>query len=94
MTAHNVVLSYLAEAGIIGVCALCIFLLNSLYVGLIIYKKSIIKTDLQLAIPLLVIMFFIFISSFYAGSWFWSINGVQFMFFLALANIIYLKKND
>ena len=89
LTAHNVILSYLAETGIVGIIGLIFFFSTCLRVGLYIYQKSSNIKEYQETVPLFTMLFFVFVSSFYAGSWFWSINGVQFMFFLALTNVMY-----
>ena len=86
-TTHNVIISYLAETGIIGTFCLLLLFMKILQVGYSIYESSENREDYQLSIPLYCILFYVCISSFYAGAWFWSISGVQFMFFLSLATV-------
>jgi len=87
LTTHNVIISYLAETGIIGTFCLLLLFMKIIQVGYSIYESSENREDYQLSIPLYCILFYVCISSFYAGAWFWSISGVQFMFFLSLATV-------
>ena len=87
LSTHNIILSYLAETGIIGTFCLLLLFMKILQVGYSIYESSENREDYQLSIPLYCILFYVCISSFYAGAWFWSISGVQFMFFLSLATV-------
>jgi len=87
LSTHNIILSYLAETGIIGTFCLLLLFMKILQVGYSIYESSENREDYHLSIPLYCILFYVCISSFYAGAWFWSISGVQFMFFLSLATV-------
>ena len=87
LSTHNIILSYLAETGIIGTFCLLLLFMKIIQVGHAIYESSENREDYQLSIPLYCILFYVCISSFYAGAWFWSISGVQFMFFLSLATV-------
>ena len=87
LSTHNIILSYLAETGIIGTFCLLLLFMKIIQVGHSIYESSENREDYQLSIPLYCILFYVCISSFYAGAWFWSISGVQFMFFLSLATV-------
>ena len=87
LSTHNIILSYLAETGIIGTFCLLLLFMKIIQVGHSIYESSENREDYQLSIPLYCILFYVCISSFYAGAWFWSISGVQFMFFLSLATL-------
>ena len=93
LSTHNIILSYLAETGIIGTFCLLLLFMKIIQVGYSIYESSENREDYQLSIPLYCILFYVCISSFYAGAWFWSISGVQFMFFLSLATI-FAKLNE
>ena len=93
LTTHNIIISYLSETGLIGILCLLLFFRSVFLLGNKIYVISDCLADYQLSIPLFCILFFVCISSFYAGAWFWSINGVQFMFFLSLSAII-AKHNE
>ena len=81
---HNIIISYLAETGMIGILGLLLLFATIIKLGYRNYLSSNCISDYELSLPLFVILFFVVISRFYAGSWFWSINGVQFMFFLSL----------
>jgi O-antigen ligase len=89
--AHNIALSYLAETGIIGFLALLFFFFSILKLARSIYLSATTIDDLPISMSLLGILFFVVASSFYAGSWFWGVNGIEFMFFLALAVIFHRK---
>ena len=84
LSAHNTLLSYLSETGFIGIFCLIIFYIACLRMGIKIYNDVSSPLELKISIPLLINIFFVIVSSFYAGSWFWSINGVHFMFFLGI----------
>lgn len=91
LTAHNIILSYLAETGFIGILCLLFFIFSCMRLGLRIYRVATIRSEIEVALPLVTVIFFVVVSSFYAGSWFLSINGIQFMFFLALTVVISKK---
>jgi O-antigen ligase len=84
LDAHNVVLSYLAETGGVGFLCLLYFMFTFLKLGWQKYRGSLGKDDLTISASLFGVLFFVAISSFYAGAWFWSVHGMMFMFFLAL----------
>ena len=88
LSTHNIILSYLAETGLVGILCLVLFFKSVFLLGTNIFTTSNCMADYQLSIPLFCILFFVCISSFYAGAWFWSISGVQFMFFLSLSAVI------
>jgi O-antigen ligase len=81
---HNIILTYLSQAGLLGFFCLLYLMFSSLKVGWRTYRVSSTKEDLSLSISLLGILFFVVASSFYAGAWFYSLSGMEFMFFLAL----------
>lgn len=89
LDAHNIVLSYLSETGFLGLCGLLYFMLSSWKFGWNTYKSSFSKKDLSISTSLLGILFFVAVSSFYAGAWFTSLNGMAFMFFLALTAVFH-----
>lgn len=82
--AHNIVLSYLAETGILGLLCLFYLMVKSLRLGWINFKRSKSEAEVPISVSLLGVLFFVVISSFYAGEWFWSVSGMLFMLFLAL----------
>jgi O-antigen ligase len=89
LDAHNIVLSYLSEAGLLGLCSLLYFMISFLRLGWGTYKGFLNKEDLPILTSLLGILFFVFVSSFYAGAWFYGVNGMTFMFFLALTVVFH-----
>ncbi|MCK4223721.1 MAG: O-antigen ligase family protein [candidate division Zixibacteria bacterium] len=82
--AHNIVLSYLTETGILGLLCLFYLMLKSLRLGWINFKRSKSEAEVPISVSLLGVLFFVVASSFYAGEWFWSVSGMLFMFLLAL----------
>jgi O-antigen ligase len=90
MGAHNVVLSYLAETGIVGVLCLFYFMFSFLKLAWLKFEKSKTRNDLVLSSTLLGTLFFVAVSSFYAGEWFWSVQGMEFMIFLAFS-VVYSR---
>jgi O-antigen ligase len=84
LDAHNIVLSYLSQTGLLGLGGLLYFMSSFLKVGLSTNNSSFTIEDLSISTSLLGILFFVVASSFYAGAWFYSLNGMAFMFFLAL----------
>lgn len=89
---HNIILSYLSETGLLGLSILLYFMLSFLKVGWDTYKNSFNKQGLSISTSLLGILFFVTASSFYAGSWFTGLNGMAFMFFLALTVVFHKSK--
>jgi O-antigen ligase len=89
---HNIILSYLSETGLLGLCILLYFMFSYSKVGLCTYRRSFNKQDLSISASLLGILFFITASSFYAGAWFTSLNGMAFMFFLALTVVFHRRQ--
>lgn len=84
MTAHGLTFSYLAETGILGIIFLYYFIFSFLRLTWRNYKKSVSKEDLFLSLCLLGALVF--------GEWtFISVNGMQFMLFLAL-NVVFSRK--
>ena len=86
---HNIILSYLSETGLLGLSILLYFMLSYLKFGWGSYKNSFNKRDLSISTSLLGILFFITASSFYAGAWYHGLNGMAFMFFLALTVVFH-----
>ncbi len=82
--AHNIVLTYLSQAGFVGACSLLYFMFSFLKVGLQTHSYSLSRSELCVTTSLFGILFFVFVSSLYAGAWFYSVSGMEFMLFLAL----------
>jgi O-antigen ligase len=86
---HNIILSYLSETGLLGLSILLYFMLSFLKVSWRAYKDSFNKQDLSISTSLFGILFFVTVSSFYAGAWFTGLSGMAFMFFLALTVVFH-----
>lgn len=86
---HNIVLAYLSQTGILGLGSLLYLMLSFLRVGWNTQRRSITREELSLSTALLGIMFFVAASSFYAGAWFYSVSGMEFMLFLAFLVILH-----
>jgi O-antigen ligase len=84
---HNIVLYYLSSAGTLGILALFYFFFSALKIGWMKFRKSITPQDTSIAFALLGIVLFVFVSSFYAGEWFYRVSGIEFLFFLGLLNV-------
>jgi O-antigen ligase len=84
---HNIALSYLAETGIMGFLCLLYFIFSFLKLAWSKFKVSKTKDELVISSTLLGTLFFVAVSSFYAGEWFWSVQGMEFMIFLALTTV-------
>lgn|GEM_PF-6289356 len=89
---HNLLLSYLSETGIIGAICFLFFLYSSLRLAWLKFKLSTTTTDLKLSGALLGGLFYIVITSLYAGQW--STNILGMMFALTLAWTVILKPNS
>ncbi len=84
---HNILLYYLSSAGILGILALFYFFFSALKIGWMKFKQSLTPQDTSITLALLGIVLFVFISSFYAGEWFYRVSGIEFLFFLGLLNV-------
>jgi O-antigen ligase len=84
---HNILLYYLSSAGILGILALFYFFFSVLKIGWMKFRQSLTPQDASITFALLGIVLFVFISSFYAGEWFYRVSGVEFLFFLGLLNV-------
>lgn len=84
---HNIVLYYLSSAGILGILALFYFFFSAFKIGWMKFKQSLTPQDTSITFALLGIVLFVFVSSFYAGEWFYRVSGIEFLFFLGLLNV-------
>jgi O-antigen ligase len=84
---HNIVLYYLSSAGFLGILALFYFFFSALRIGLMKFRQSLTPQSTSITFALLGIVLFVFISSFYAGEWFYRASGIEFLFFLGLLNV-------
>lgn len=84
LDAHSVVLNFAANTGIIGLTLLFILFYKILRESWQMYKKYKWTSNAPLTLSLALVLTYIVYSSFYAGAWFWSLNGFEFMLFLAM----------
>ena len=91
LTAHNVFISYLSETGMIGILALIFLYYSITRIAAKNFNRIDSDENLDLVIILRTFFFFVVISSTYAGSWFWGLNGTQFMIFLAISAAVSKK---
>ena len=89
--AHNILISYLSETGIVGILALLFFYFSMTKMAAKTYNRIKSDENLDIVIILRLFLFFVVISSAYAGAWFSGINGAQFMIFLAMATVVAKK---
>lgn len=86
LTAHSLLLSYLAETGLLGGICLVFFALSFLSLGFFIYRRVKDPHDIPVGIILFGLLIFEVISQ---GDWFRSTLGMAFMFILALAVVFW-----
>jgi len=91
LTAHNILISYLSETGIIGILALLFFYYSFTKLMAKCFNRIDSDENLDLVIILRTFLFFVVISSIYAGAWFWGLNGTLFMIFLAISTVVVKK---
>jgi len=91
LSAHNILLSYLSETGIIGILALLFFYFSITKLAAKSFNRIDLDENLDIVIILRAFLFFVVISSIYAGAWFWGLNGTQFMIFLAMSTVVSKK---
>ena len=84
LDAHSVVLNFAANTGILGLTLLFAFFYKILKLSWGTYRKYMLTSQASVTLSLALVLSYIVYSSFYAGSWFWSLNGFEFMFFLAM----------
>jgi O-antigen ligase len=84
LDAHSVVLNFAANTGMLGLTLLFILFYKILKLGWQTYKKFQWYGDAKFILALAIVLTYVVYSSFYAGLWFWSLNGFEFMFFLAM----------
>ena len=91
LSAHNVLISYLSETGMIGILALLFLYYSITKLTAKTYNRIKSDENLDIVIILRAILFFVVVSSAYAGAWFWGLNGTQFMIFLAMSTVVAKK---
>lgn len=91
LNAHNITFSYLAETGIIGIIGLILFYSSFMILASKTFNRAKTLQEIELSTALYTNLFFVVVSSVYAGEWFWGLNGAQFILFLALMSTISKK---
>ncbi|MFH2049586.1 MAG: O-antigen ligase family protein [bacterium] len=94
MSAHNVLLHYLAETGIIGASALVYLFWKNLSIGFKAYKIKLNKQDNMISTALFIASFVCFITMFYMRSWTWGMDGHILAFIFGLNTAWYYQLND
>lgn len=84
LSAHNLFLHYLAEAGILGGMALLALIINQFRLSLITWQKAATRHNLEVAAILLGVAITILITTVTEASWLWGQSTYVFAFFLAL----------
>lgn len=95
MSAHNVLLHYLAETGIIGTIALVYLFSKNLSIGFKSFKLKLNKHDNMISATLFIASFVCFVTMFYMRSWTWGMDGHILSFIFGLnAAWFYQMKNQ
>jgi O-antigen ligase len=81
---HNTILYYLSQTGIVGLGSFLYLLLSSFSLLLAKHKNSVATRDLRISTALLGFLFYVIISSLYAGEWFYGVGGGLLALFLGL----------
>jgi O-antigen ligase len=81
---HNTILYYLSQTGIVGLGSFLYLLLSSLRLFFAKHNNSVEIKDLRISTALLGFLFYVAISSFYAGEWFYGVGGGLLALFLGL----------
>jgi O-antigen ligase len=84
LSAHNLLLHYLAEAGIIGGIAVLAMMLNQLHLSFKSWKRSVLLPNLEVSSILLGISITFIVTTLTESSWLWGQASLVFSFFLAL----------
>ena len=91
LSAHNITLSYLSETGIIGIIGLVLFYASFTKLASKTFNRAKSLQEIEIITALRTNLFFVVVSSTYAGAWFMGLNGTQFILFLALMSAMSKK---
>jgi O-antigen ligase len=91
---HHLFLAFLCETGVIGAAAFLLLLLWNLRLCQRSFILSKSPGEQRLALALWCAHFLVFVSSFYAGSWFYGQNGFQFILLLAMSSALYRIRSE
>jgi O-antigen ligase len=94
MSAHNVLLHYMAETGIIGASALVYLFWKNLSIGFKAYKIKLNKQDNMISTALFIASLVCFITMFYMRSWTWGMDGHILAFIFGLNTAWYYRLNE
>lgn len=83
-SAHNLILHYLAETGIVGGLAIVMLMIKQNLLGFELWKDNSGKLPQDILISLFVITLIFLVSAFFEAGWLWGQLSYMFVFFLAL----------
>lgn len=91
LSAHNITLSYLSETGLVGLFGLFLFYASFTKLASKTFNRAKTLQEIEIITALRTNLFFVVVSSVYAGAWFMGLNGAQFIIFLALMSAMSKK---
>jgi len=94
MSAHNVLLHYLAETGLVGAISLLFLFGKNLSIGYKSFKLKLNKHDNMISTALFIASFVCFITMFYMRSWTWGMDGHILAFIFGLNAAWYFQINN
>jgi len=94
MSAHNVLLHYLAETGLVGAISLLFLFGKNLSIGYKSFKLKLSKHDNMISTALFIASFVCFITMFYMRSWTWGMDGHILAFIFGLNAAWYFQINN
>jgi len=83
-SAHNLILHYLAETGIVGGTAVIVLMIKQNLLGLKLLKNKSNRLTQDILISLFIITLILLVSSFFEAGWLWGQLSYMFVFFIAL----------
>jgi O-antigen ligase len=84
MNAHNLLLHYMAETGVVGTTAMLALIFNQLRTGRQGWRESFGLKNVQIAGALYITSIMFAVTTILEAAWFWGFAGFTFVFFLAL----------
>ncbi len=93
MSAHNVILHYLAETGLVGSIALLVLAYKGFMTSFRAYKEKLNSEDTQVSVALFIAMFVFCTTIFYMRAWTWGQDGyIMAMIFGLTAGWVYERR--